>query len=90
MMMSLAREVGRNRAHDLVYEATAVARDRGIPIQVALAEVVGPDLPVAPITPAEYLGGSDLACRAAIGAWKLVSECPAAAAMVEQDSEKEE
>jgi 3-carboxy-cis,cis-muconate cycloisomerase len=90
MMMSLAREVGRNRAHDLVYEATGLARKRGVPIQEALAEVVGPDIAVASIAPADYLGGSELACRAAVAAWAEATARPATGGVAEPNSEKEE
>jgi 3-carboxy-cis,cis-muconate cycloisomerase len=89
MMMSLAREVGRNRAHDLVYKATGLARERGIPVQEALAEVVGPDLRVAPIAPAEYLGDADRTCRAAIVAWERVAGHRRFSGVAERKSEKE-
>jgi len=90
LMMSLARQVGRNRAHDLVYEAAGLARERGIPIQEALAEVVGPDLTVAPIAPADYLGGSELACRTAIGAWRRAADGLGSGGAAKPESKEEE
>ncbi len=90
LMMSLAREVGRNRAHDLVYEAAALARERAIPIQEALAEVVGPDLSVAPIAPSEYLGGSELTCRASIEAWERAVDRSVTGEVAKPETKEEE
>lgn len=84
LMMSLAAEVGRNRAHDLVYEATGLARRLGIPIHEALG-VVCPDLAVAPIAPSEYLGGSELTCRASIATWERAVQRGRAGSMGEKE-----
>lgn len=65
-MMRLAGELGRERAHDLVYAAVRAARERRIPLERAVGELAGG---VAPISPDDYLGTVDAAIDAAVALW---------------------
>ena len=64
-MFRLAPELGRERAHDLVYSAATASKARGIELFEALEEVVAGLDESAPITPAEWTGQAvDEAVRA--------------------------
>lgn len=70
-MMRLAGELGRERAHDLLYDAVARARDTGADLHTALDEARnGAGLsPVDPIHPEDYLGEVERICTAALAEW---------------------
>ena len=71
-MMALAPALGREHAHDLVYDAFRAARDRGVPLHEALREQV-PDpslLPERPLEPADYLGEAERICDVALARWE--------------------
>jgi 3-carboxy-cis,cis-muconate cycloisomerase len=70
-MLELAPRLGRERAHDLVYEAALVSRDERIELREALARVMGDgaaDLPR--IGPQDYLGDAPRDARDAVAAWR--------------------
>jgi 3-carboxy-cis,cis-muconate cycloisomerase len=67
-MMALAPALGRQRAHDIVYEAVGRVRAEGIDLRAALrgaGDALG-DLPA----PGAYLGAASAACDAALEAWR--------------------
>lgn len=66
-MMRLADELGRERAHDLVYDAVRDARRDGRSLEESLA---ARDAGFEPIAPGEYVGDPDVACDAALRAWR--------------------
>jgi 3-carboxy-cis,cis-muconate cycloisomerase len=73
-MMRLAPMLGRERAHDLVYEAARTARRQQVPLADALAVVAAeagldPDA-ATPIAPEEYLGQASLTCNTAVERWR--------------------
>lgn len=72
-MMRLAPEHGRERAHDLVYEAVQVARQEGVSLLDALARN-GHDLAATADRPAlepeRYVGQPDLVCDSALALWR--------------------
>lgn len=73
-MMRLAPALGRERAHDLVYEAAQEARRRGTAIEDALARIgaerdIEPLRRVEVIPPDHYTGQADAICDAALRLW---------------------
>ncbi len=72
VMMRLAEHIGRERAHDLVYDAAARVRAEGSDLEPALNGVVPPELleKVGPIRPQDYIGEATSICAAAISAWR--------------------
>jgi 3-carboxy-cis,cis-muconate cycloisomerase len=72
-MMWLAPELGRERAHDLVYEAAQEARRDGVSLETALERRdngLGALREALPIPPEHYVGQPDRACDAALAAWR--------------------
>lgn len=71
LMMRLAPIVGRERAHDLLYEAAGRGRLSGESLQVALRAVLPVDLiaEIGPIEPSDYLGEAERICASAGRAW---------------------
>jgi len=71
-MMALAPALGRERAHDLVYEASRVAREEGVPLDDAVRHRLPSRtlLGEAPITAGDYLGEAQRACDAAVARWR--------------------
>jgi 3-carboxy-cis,cis-muconate cycloisomerase len=68
-MMRLAEELGRERAHDLVYDAVREARRDGRSLEEGLAAATEGHF--EPIAPGDYVGNPDVACDAALRAWRL-------------------
>lgn len=72
-MIELARKIGRERAHDLVYNATLRCQKEDIPLHAVL-ETSDPDLPALfpswPLKPEDYVGNAQAICIAAIGEWR--------------------
>jgi 3-carboxy-cis,cis-muconate cycloisomerase len=69
-MMRLAEQVGRERAHDLVYRAVRRARSAGTSLEEALRAEGVDDESSAPIEPGAYLGEAGRVCDAALDAWQ--------------------
>jgi 3-carboxy-cis,cis-muconate cycloisomerase len=67
-MMALAPALGRQRAHDAVYEAVGRVRAEGIDLRAALLEA-GDALGALPAADG-YLGAATIACDAALEAWQ--------------------
>jgi 3-carboxy-cis,cis-muconate cycloisomerase len=71
-MMRLASELGRERAHDLVYAAVRKARELDESLESVLARTasaVDGAASLLPIAPQDYTGNPDLVCDAALLAW---------------------
>ncbi|CAN5826845.1 adenylosuccinate lyase [soil metagenome] len=70
-MFALAPGLGRERAHDLVYEAALISRERGIELGEALSQV-SRGIADAPsrIDAADYLGRSRADAEAAVADWR--------------------
>jgi 3-carboxy-cis,cis-muconate cycloisomerase len=73
LMMRLARRLGRERAHDLVYQAAAVARSDGADLPGAARRLLAAEgLDTAledAASPADYLGETSSVCDAALAEW---------------------
>ncbi|HLI60916.1 MAG TPA: adenylosuccinate lyase family protein [Solirubrobacteraceae bacterium] len=70
-MMRLAGTLGRERAHDLVYEAVREARTSGEPLEDVLLRnaTEAERVAIQPIPPEDYVGMPDLACDSALRDW---------------------
>jgi 3-carboxy-cis,cis-muconate cycloisomerase len=77
LMMGLARRVGRERAHDLVYEAAAAARSDGGDLPGAARRLLaaqGLDGLLEDIaSPGDYLGETSSVCDAALERWAALT-----------------
>jgi 3-carboxy-cis,cis-muconate cycloisomerase len=77
VMFRLAPHIGRTAAHDLVYDACSVARERRIDLRAALEATLTQDQValIAPLDealdPARYLGEVDEMVDAALAMWDL-------------------
>jgi 3-carboxy-cis,cis-muconate cycloisomerase len=70
-LFQLAPRVGRERAHDLLYEAALISRDEHIDLREALVRVLGSDGAALPaIEPEAYLGLSTSDARDAVADWR--------------------
>jgi 3-carboxy-cis,cis-muconate cycloisomerase len=74
-MIRMAAVLGRERAHDLVYDAARKARDQHVSLESALSEVVRQAgiediVDMRPIAPEEYLGDVALTCATALQRWQ--------------------
>ncbi|GAA5071810.1 3-carboxy-cis,cis-muconate cycloisomerase [Thermocatellispora tengchongensis] len=73
-MMRLASALGREQAHDLVYQAAHEARAGGRTLADTLRELAGPaELAVLgelPLPPESYIGDAESVCEAALAAWR--------------------
>ncbi len=71
-MMRLAETLGRERAHDLVYDAVREARDRGETLETVLDRIATASerAAIVEIPPDEYVGAPDVACDAALRDWR--------------------
>jgi 3-carboxy-cis,cis-muconate cycloisomerase len=70
-MMRLAGTLGRERAHDLVYDAVREARGSGEPLEDVLLRnaTEAERAAIEPILPEDYVGMPDIACEAALSDW---------------------
>jgi 3-carboxy-cis,cis-muconate cycloisomerase len=71
-MVGLARIMGREAAHDLVYRASRVAREQDIPLPDALTRIspsVSSSFPVWPLEATGYLGEAERVSHEAVAAW---------------------
>ena len=74
-MITLAPELGRENAHDLVYAAVGEVRETGVPLADAVtsrlaAQGAAATLPAGGIRPEDYLGEAEAMCAAAVATWK--------------------
>lgn len=81
-LVALAPELGRERAHDVVYAAAQASREQDLPLEVCLAS----RLPTAtmarldaalPLLPEQYLGATGAVCDQAVEHWRAREELPA-------------
>lgn len=69
-MFQLAPELGREAAHDLVYEAALASKSRRIELEQALREVAAGEALIGGIGPADYLGAARDEADAAVAGWR--------------------
>jgi 3-carboxy-cis,cis-muconate cycloisomerase len=73
-MITLASKVGRDRAHEIVYQAVRESRTTGRPLLSTLQDSVTPEIwaEVGPIMPTaeDYLGSVPQVCAAAVAEWR--------------------
>jgi 3-carboxy-cis,cis-muconate cycloisomerase len=70
-MMRLAPRLGRERAHDAVYEAVGRCRATGEPLVTALRDVLGEDAAVGEeLSPESYVGRPQETVGAALALWR--------------------
>lgn len=71
-MMTLAPTLGRERAHDLVYDAFRLARERDVPLHDAIGDQLADAglLPDRPLEPEDYLGETERICESALARWR--------------------
>jgi 3-carboxy-cis,cis-muconate cycloisomerase len=75
-MMRLAASLGRERAHDLVYEAATNSRKTGRSLLDVLRSLAPPEASLAlaelggGVRAEDYLGDVAFTCRAAVAAWR--------------------
>jgi 3-carboxy-cis,cis-muconate cycloisomerase len=77
-MIQLAQQLGREDAHDLLYEASTLAREKGVVLAVALKEVAASAgksdlLPERLVSPADYLGEAGHIVDSAVAAWRATT-----------------
>jgi 3-carboxy-cis,cis-muconate cycloisomerase len=78
-MFALAPRLGRERAHDLVYEAALVSRDLGIELRDAMLHTSGGEAGSLPlIEPEDYVGESRADAEAAVADWRRGPRAPSA------------
>lgn len=75
LMISLAEDIGRDRAHELVYEAVRRSRDDGQDFVTHVSGLLATDYPAVdtalePADPMSYLGEADSVCDEAIAEWR--------------------
>ena len=70
-MMHLAPELGRERAHDVVYAAVRDARQRDVGLHAALVGELGDGAGAVPgpFEPVDHLGDAERACAFALALW---------------------
>ncbi|HXJ83825.1 MAG TPA: lyase family protein [Candidatus Methylomirabilis sp.] len=71
-MLGLARIMGREAAHDLVYRASQAAREQDIPLPDALTLIspsVSSSFPAWPLEATGYLGDAERVSHEAVAAW---------------------
>jgi 3-carboxy-cis,cis-muconate cycloisomerase len=69
-MFDLAPELGREGAHDLVYEAAVASKTRGVDLRETLAEIAGGGDTVRDIKPADYTGQAGDEAIRAVADWR--------------------
>ncbi|TQS40805.1 class-II fumarase/aspartase family protein [Cryptosporangium phraense] len=78
-MFKLAPKLGREHAHDVVYDAARAARQNGEKLTEAIGNAAAADPKLAaatrtPIGPEQYLGETDRICEAALTRWATAKE----------------
>jgi 3-carboxy-cis,cis-muconate cycloisomerase len=74
-MITLAPFLGREKAHDLVYEAALRVRREGGQLETVLGTFLDPEVyrqlqDKWPVRPEDYIGDPDLVCNAALDLWE--------------------
>jgi 3-carboxy-cis,cis-muconate cycloisomerase len=73
-MITLAAHLGRDRAHELLYQAVRDSREGGEPLLTTLRSALSADVwdSIAPHLPepADYLGSTSAICATAVGNWR--------------------
>jgi 3-carboxy-cis,cis-muconate cycloisomerase len=69
-MFQLAPGLGREAAHDLVYEAALTSKAQRVQLREALQEIAGGTGAIAEIGPADYTGRARDEALAALAAWR--------------------
>jgi len=69
-MFELAPELGREAAHDLVYEAATASKERRVELRETLGEVAGGPETVAEIAPSDYTGQAHSDALKAVADWR--------------------
>jgi len=72
-MIELAKVIGRERAHELVYEASKASAARGVPLHESLLTLdpsVKGHFAHWPMDPSLYLGNAEAVCAHALQQWK--------------------
>jgi 3-carboxy-cis,cis-muconate cycloisomerase len=73
-MFELAPSLGREGAHDLVYEAATRSKARQINLRDALLEVAGAGDAIPELSPADYTGQAPIEAARAVAEWSGGSE----------------
>jgi len=76
-MLGLARTLGREAAHDLVYRAARVAREEEITLPEAVLRIepsAPSSFPDWPVRVDSYLGDAEQVCHAAVATWVAVRD----------------
>jgi 3-carboxy-cis,cis-muconate cycloisomerase len=76
-MVGLARIMGREAAHDVVYRASRAAREQDIPLPEALMRIspsISSSFAAWPLEPTGYLGDAEGVSREAVAAWADVRQ----------------
>jgi 3-carboxy-cis,cis-muconate cycloisomerase len=72
-MSRLARVIGRDKAHELVYQASRQSREQDRSLAEILSDAVGDEslrALAAPIGPEEYIGATASVCDESLSAWR--------------------
>ncbi|HMJ34259.1 MAG TPA: lyase family protein [Baekduia sp.] len=70
-MIALAPALGRQRAHDVVYEAAQDVRLRGLTLEQAVRERCGASADIGPLPRAsDYVGCAEAICDTALATWR--------------------
>ena len=75
-MLELARTMGREAAHELVYRAAQLARADDVPLHEALERLApaAASFPRRPIAPAGYLGEAEQVSHETVAAWQAARD----------------
>jgi 3-carboxy-cis,cis-muconate cycloisomerase len=81
-MIQLAEQVGREKAHDLLYAASTRARESGTVLADALRSVAAEQgmselLPESLVQARDYLGEAESICKTAVSIWHSSTPLPA-------------
>lgn len=81
IMIALADQLGREAAHDLVYEAVGQARAAGVPLHSAAVDAAPVALKglIADMAPENYVGSPETVCAEALNRWSEASTSEAEA-----------
>jgi len=71
-MFQLAPDLGREEAHDLVYEAALASKSRRIELEQALREVAADGAEIGRISPADYTGRARDEAVSAVAGWRSI------------------
>jgi 3-carboxy-cis,cis-muconate cycloisomerase len=69
-MFELAPELGRESAHDLVYQAAVESKKRQVGLRETLSELAGPTTSIPELAPADYIGQARDEASRAVADWR--------------------